>query len=118
MVLGDLDSMTSGAVQHEGHIPHILHHISVGLPEDVSSSSEAEAREASQARMDSCRHHHRCEVVLQLARVFRRPDLWHGISSASGLSSVLLGCSAFLQTRKHRKRGLNLPCLPKRPPRT
>ncbi len=49
----------SDAAQHEGRIPYILHHISLGLPEDASQGSEAEAKEDSQENMDSCRHHHR-----------------------------------------------------------
>lgn len=59
MVLGDLEQLRSDADRQEGQIPHILHHISLSLPEDASHGSEAEAKEASQEKMDSCRHHHR-----------------------------------------------------------
>ena len=59
MVLGDLEPINSDADQQEEPIPHILHHINVGSPEDTSHDSEAEAKEDGQEKVHSCRHHHR-----------------------------------------------------------
>ena len=59
MLLRDAQPLRSDANRQEGGIPHILHHIRLGQPEEASHGSEAEAEEASQEKVDSCRHHHR-----------------------------------------------------------